>query len=64
MRPTAEPDSVSLTAGLVLVVFGIVLLLDRSGALTLDFGVVAPIALGAIGAILLATGLARGRGER
>jgi len=55
---------VSLTAGLVLVVFGIVLLLDRSGALTLDFGVVAPIALGAIGAILLATGLARGRGER
>jgi hypothetical protein len=55
---------VSLTAGLVLVVFGIVLLLDRSGTLQLTFGSMAPIASGAVGAILLASGLSRGRGER
>jgi hypothetical protein len=55
---------VSLTAGLVLVVLGTVLLLDRSGALHVSFGAMAPIAFGAIGAILLASGLSRGRGER
>jgi hypothetical protein len=55
---------VSLTAGLVLVVLGILLLLDNSGTLHLTFGAMAPIALGAIGAVLLASGLARGRRER
>ena len=64
MRRTAKPDAVSLTAGLVLVVFGIVLLLDRSGTLQLTFGSMAPIASGVVGAILLASGLSRGRGER
>ena len=54
----------SLTAGLVLVVFGTVLLLDRSGTLRLTFGSMAPIAFGAVGAILLASGLSRGRRER
>jgi hypothetical protein len=61
---TDKPDGVSLTAGLVLVVFGIVLLLDRSGTLHLTFGSMAPIASGVVGAILLASGLSRGRGER
>jgi hypothetical protein len=55
---------VSLTAGLALVVLGALLLLDRSGTLRLDFGSMAPIAFGAVGAILLASGLTRGRGER
>jgi hypothetical protein len=50
---------VSLTAGLVLVAFGIVLLLDSAGVLTLSFGVMAPIAFAAVGAILLASGLSR-----
>lgn len=60
MRRTAERlDRVSLTAGLVLVVLGVVLLLGSSGVLRLSFGVMAPIAFGAVGAILLASGLAR-----
>ena len=49
MHRTDKPDGVSLTAGLVLVVFGIVLLLDRSGTLHLTFGSMAPIASGVVG---------------
>ena len=60
MRRKADPDRVSLTAGLVLVVFGVVLLLDAAGAIKLSFGAMAPIAFGAVGAILLASGLSRG----
>jgi hypothetical protein len=64
VRRTARPDAVSLTAGLVLVVLGGVLLLDRTGALDLTFRSMAPMAFAAVGAILLASGLSRGRGER
>ena len=64
MRRTASTDVVSLTAGLVLVVLGTVLLLDRSGTLHLTFGSMAPLAFAAVGAILLASGLSRGRRER
>jgi hypothetical protein len=64
VRRRAEPDAVSLTAGIVLVVLGTVLLLDRTGTIRLDFGAMAPIALGVIGAILLASGLSRARRER
>jgi hypothetical protein len=64
VRRRAEPDAVSLTAGIVLVVLGTVLLLDRTGTIQLDFGAMAPIALGVIGAILLASGLSRARRER
>lgn len=60
MRRTAKPDRVSLAAGLVLTVLGIVLLLDATGVLHLRFGGMAPIAFGALGAILLASGLSRG----
>jgi hypothetical protein len=52
---------VSLVAGLVLVVLGVVLLLDSTGTLDLTFGSMAPIAFGAVGAILLTSGLSRGR---
>jgi hypothetical protein len=51
---------VSLTAGIVLVVLGTVLLLDSTGTLKLSFGAMAPIAFAAVGAILLASGLSRG----
>jgi hypothetical protein len=64
VRRRASPDPVSLTAGLVLVVLGTVLLLDRVGMLDLTFGSMTPIAFGAVGAILLASGLSRGRRER
>lgn len=61
MRPAASsPDPVSLTAGLVLVVLGTVLLLDGTGTLKLSFAAMAPIAFAAVGAILLASGLSRG----
>ena len=60
MRPTASPEPVSLVAGLVLVVFGVVLLLDSLDVLELTFGAMAPIAFAAVGAVLLASGLARG----
>lgn len=60
MRPTARPDRVSLTAGLVLIVFGMMLLLDATGTLRLSFGAMAPIAFAAVGAVLLASGLSRG----
>lgn len=59
-RRAGRIDPPSLVAGLVLVAFGIVLLLDRTGALTLSFSAVAPMALAVIGAILLASGLSRG----
>ncbi len=58
-RPTGNPDRVSLVAGLVLVVLGVVLLLDRTDTLQLTFASMAPIAFGAVGAILLASGLSR-----
>jgi hypothetical protein len=60
VRRTGEPDRLSLTAGLVLVVFGIVLLLDSTGTLKLSFGAMAPVSFAAVGAILLASGLSRG----
>jgi hypothetical protein len=64
VRRTARPDAVSLTAGLALVVLGTVLLLDRTRTLDVTFGSMAPLVFAAIGAILLASGLSRGRRER
>ncbi len=52
-------DHPSLVAGLVLVLFGVVLLLDRSGVLRLTFGAIAPLAFAVVGVILLVTGLSR-----
>jgi hypothetical protein len=51
-------DLPTVTSGLAIVAFGLVLLLDRSGALHLDFGSTAPVALAAVGVILLVGGLA------
>jgi hypothetical protein len=59
-RTDSGPDRLSLSAGLVLLVFGTILLLDSTGTLRLSFGAMAPIALGAVGAVLLASGLSRG----
>ena len=54
-----RPDAPSLTAGMVVIAIGIVLLLDFSGAAELRFGVIAPILCAAAGAVLLASGLSR-----
>ena len=54
-----SPDVPSLVAGLVIAGFGGVLLADATGALELRFEWLAPVALGALGAILLVLGLSR-----
>jgi hypothetical protein len=52
-------DVVSLVAGMVVIALGAALLLDRTGAVDLRFAELAPIVLAVLGAILLASGLAR-----
>lgn len=52
-------DRLSLVAGIALVAFGVVLLLDRTGTLRLTFGTMAPMAFAVVGVILLVTGLSR-----
>ena len=52
-------DTPSLVAGLAIVVFGAVLLLDRAGVVELRFGALAPLVCAVVGAILLASGLGR-----
>ncbi len=59
MRP--RPDLTSLVAGLGVLGLGVLLLLDASGTLELRFGILAPAALAAMGAILLASGMTRPR---
>jgi hypothetical protein len=54
-----RPDPPSLTAGLVVIALGAVLLLDRAGAIDVGFAVVAPVVCAALGAILLVSGLTR-----
>ena len=56
-----SPDVASLVAGLSVIALGVLLLLDAAGALGLRFGVLAPAACAAAGAILLASGLSRPR---
>lgn len=57
--PSRAPDRASLVAGAVLVALGLVLLADATGLVTLTLEAFAPIACGAVGAILLALGLSR-----
>jgi hypothetical protein len=54
-----RPDPTSLVAGLGLAAFGVVLLLDATGAIELRFAALAPLACALVGVILLASGLTR-----
>jgi hypothetical protein len=54
-----RPDLPSLVAGLAVLLLGAVLLLDRVDALDLRFAVLGPLACAVVGAVLLASGLAR-----
>ena len=54
-----RPDPTSLVAGVAFAVFGVVLLLDGTGALDLRFADLAPLACALVGAILLTSGLTR-----
>jgi hypothetical protein len=56
-----SPDPTSLVAGIAVLALGVLLLLDASGKLELRFGVLAPVACAAMGAILLASGMTRPR---
>lgn len=55
----AAADIRALVAGLAVLAFGGVLLLDALGAIHLTFAVFAPVACATLGAILLANGLSR-----
>ena len=54
-----KPDVPTLVAGLALFALGVALLLDSVEAIELRFATLAPIVCAAIGAVLLASGLAR-----
>lgn len=54
-----RPDLPSLVAGLVIALFGAVILLDRLDVLDLRLAALAPLTCAAAGAILLASGIAR-----
>jgi hypothetical protein len=55
------PDIPALVAGLAVLAFGAVLLLDAFEVFELSFAGLAPIACAALGAILLANGMERRR---
>jgi hypothetical protein len=55
----SSPDPTSVVAGIAVLALGVLLLLDASGTLELRFGVLAPAACAATGAILLASGMTR-----
>jgi peptidoglycan/LPS O-acetylase OafA/YrhL len=58
-----RPDRVSLVAGLAVCGLGLVVLLDRVGAIDLHFGYGLPLILACVGAVMLAAGL-DGRRDR
>jgi hypothetical protein len=62
-----SPNVTTLVTGIAFLVLGALLVLDAGGSIDLGFAYTAPILVGALGAILLAGGLAshghrRGRG--
>jgi hypothetical protein len=61
MRP---PNVTVLLTGIAVFVLGVLLVLDSNGTIDLRFAYIAPVLVGALGAILLASGLVgRGRGR-
>lgn len=56
-------DRVSLTAGLVIIGLGGLLLLDQEDVIDLTLGLVGALVAATIGAILLVSGLAGGEGR-
>ena len=56
-----RPDVASVVAGGCVIALGVLLLLDGQDVMNLRFNVLGPALLGALGAILLASGLTRPR---
>jgi hypothetical protein len=62
---TRPPNPTVLLAGIATLVLGALLVLDADGTIDLRFAYMAPVLVGAFGAVLLTSGLAsrrRGRG--
>jgi hypothetical protein len=55
---TRAPNVMALMTGIALVALGVLLVLDADGSIDLGFAYMAPVLVGALGAILLASGLA------
>jgi hypothetical protein len=60
VRRAVRADVVSLASGAVIAALGALVLLDSSGALDLSLGWIAAALTGAVGVILLLSGLVRG----
>ncbi len=59
-----SPNLTVLLTGIAVFVLGVLLVLDANGTIDLRFAYTVPVLVGALGAILLAGGLAgRGRGR-
>jgi hypothetical protein len=59
-----SPNVTVLLTGVAVFVLGVLLVLDADGTIDLRFAYMAPVLVGALGAILLASGLVgRGRGR-
>jgi hypothetical protein len=64
MRGAVKFDWVSLASGAVVAALGALVLLDSSGALDVSLGWIAVVLTGAVGVILLLSGLLDGGGDR
>lgn len=64
MRDRVSIDPVSLGAGAVLVVIGLLVMLDSTGALSVPLGWMAVLLTAALGVILLLSGLVDGGSRR
>jgi hypothetical protein len=53
------PDLVSIVAGVAVAGLGLLLLLDRVGAIDVRFAYATPAVLATVGVVLLATGLSK-----
>jgi hypothetical protein len=64
LRSGVRVDLVSLASGAVIAALGALVLLDSSGAMDISLGWIAVALTGAVGVILLVSGLAKGAGAR
>lgn len=56
--PNRSPNVTVLLTGIAVLALGVLLVLDAGGVIDLGFAYVAPVLVGALGVILLASGLA------
>jgi hypothetical protein len=64
VREGMKFDAISLASGVIVAALGTLILLDESGAVDVSLGWIAVALTGAVGAILLLSGLADGSAGR